>query len=560
MKKTFFIIAAFCLLVVGCGEKETDDGAYGFERIVPDTNWYRFAGNDYTISTMEELVGLSVLVEKGRNMVGKTIKLGANITLAVKDKSGDKRYDWQPIGSRQIDGHRPFKGTFDGNGFTISNVYVNTNTMLDAGLFGWIEGATIKNLGVTNLYVGGQNNVGGLVGLSRLSEIRNCYTTGKVEGKNDYVGGLVGYNDGGKIYDSYSKCSVSGNDYVGGFAGVSLGHQSAINHCYSTGATSGKTQKLGGFVGGNDGGSPIVNCYYNKETSGRQDSTKGAPKTTADMKKQPTYLDWNFGGVWAINSSTNDGYPYLNTDAGVVSQQFTVTFSSQGGTACSPITTTSGIAITLPLTTREGYTFDGWYSAASGGTFFGKNGVRYTVTGNVTMYAHWTPISQQFTITFDSQGGSDCFPILATSGTSIILPATTRIGFVFFDGWYSAASGGTFFGNAGDSYVVTQNLTMYARWTQNPQNCEPPSAPTNVTVSADTTYNYIKWNPSSNADSYEVYRADSENDVYRQLANIPATTTFWEDRAIGVTDTSWYKISAVNECGEGEFSVPARAE
>jgi uncharacterized repeat protein (TIGR02543 family) len=327
---------------------------------------------------------------------------------------------------------------------------------------------------------------------------------------------------------------------------------------------SGKTGKVGGFVGGNDGNSPIVNCYYNKETSGRQDSTKGAPKTTADMKKQNTYLDWNFSGVWAIKPSENDGYPYLNTDAGVVSQQFTVTFNSQGGTVCNSITTTSGNRITLPLTTREGYTFDGWYSAISGGTSFGKNGVGYTVTGNVTMFAHWTQNPQtQFTITFDSQGGSDCFPILATSGDSITLPATTSIGFVFFDGWYSAASGGTFFGNAGDSYVVTQNLTMFARWTQNPQNCELPSTPTNVTVSADTAYNYIKWNPSSNAYSYEIYRADSENGNYQQLANIPAATTFWEDSAILADAISllWYKISAVNECGEkSEFSVPVRAE
>ena len=581
MKRTLlFIFAALCLFTGGCGENEPDGkGAYESAHIIPDTAWYRFAGNEYTINTIEELVGLQVLVANGRDMISKTIKLGADISLTVKDKNGDAKYRWTPIGrgSPQIDYRRPFRGTFDGNGHTISGVYVET-VLDEAGLFGCIEGATIKNLGVTGLQVKGQNKVGGLVGLNRAGEIRNCYTTGKVEGGKDYVGGLVGYNDGGKIYDSYSKCGVSGGDYVGGLAGISPGYPSAITRCYSIGSVSGKTEKVGGLVGGNDGKSPIVNSYYNKETSGRQDTAKGEPKTTADMKKQITYLDWDFSAVWGIKSSANDGYPYLNADTGGVSQQYTVSFNSQSGTACSSIPAKAGDTITLPSTTREGYTFDGWYNA-SGNSYYGKNGDKYAVTGNITLYAHWTIIPQQYVISFDSRGGTACSSISAKAGDTITLPLTTREGFIF-EGWGAFDSDGVLilyiYGEGGDSYVVTQNLTMSALWLE---NCQKPFAPDGVSASIEyrqTTHGeetgepvqpllpdylvYVMWVAAGDVDSYEIYRGESENGTYSIIATLHETTAYYfEDMSIEINVTYWYKIKAINVCGESEFSAAVSA-
>ena len=84
------------------------------------------------------------------------------------------------------------------------------------------------------------------------------------------------------------------------------------------------------------------------------------------------------------DSLTSAKLTYKSTDT------YTVTFNSQGGTAVSSRTVTSGGTIDpLPTTTREGYTFDGWYTAASGGT---KLTTSTKITSNKTYYAHWTQI------------------------------------------------------------------------------------------------------------------------------------------------------------------------
>jgi len=72
---------------------------------------------------------------------------------------------------------------------------------------------------------------------------------------------------------------------------------------------------------------------------------------------------------------------------------YTISFDVQGGTAVSKITyLANGAEITLPATSRNGYTFDGWYSAAGGGTLIGGAGNIYYVYGTARLYAHWTLI------------------------------------------------------------------------------------------------------------------------------------------------------------------------
>jgi uncharacterized repeat protein (TIGR02543 family) len=161
----------------------------------------------------------------------------------------------------------------------------------------------------------------------------------------------------------------------------------------------------------------------------------------------------------------------------VGSDTYTITFDSQGGSFVSSITQTSGTSVILPTTTRNGYTFNGWYSAASGGTKYGDGGDNYIMTGNITMYtmyAQWTEntVTPTYTINFDAQGGSFVSSITQTSGTSITLPTTTRSGYTF-DGWYNSPNGtGTYYGGAGDSYTYTLTgntisvaMPAYANWT-----------------------------------------------------------------------------------------------
>ena len=144
----------------------------------------------------------------------------------------------------------------------------------------------------------------------------------------------------------------------------------------------------------------------------------------------------------------------------------TVTFNPNGGTAPSPATKslTNGSKVgALPTTTRSGYTFLGWFTAASGGSAISAD---TTATANVTYYAQWR--ANNFTYTFNANGGN------APSSASITKPYNTAIGTLptisrtgyTFAGWYntSAATGGT---KLATTTVVTSNVTYYARWTIN---------------------------------------------------------------------------------------------
>ena len=115
----------------------------------------------------------------------------------------------------------PFTGTFNGNSYTISNLFINLPTTDNVGLFGYTSGATIENVGLLNANVTGQNNVGALVGYNNnSSRIDNSYATGSVIGGSYGAGGLVGSNNNSSSIDnSYATSSVSGTFGVGGLAG-----------------------------------------------------------------------------------------------------------------------------------------------------------------------------------------------------------------------------------------------------------------------------------------------------------------------------------------------------
>lgn len=143
---------------------------------------------------------------------------------------------------------------------------------------------------------------------------------------------------------------------------------------------------------------------------------------------------------------------------------FTVTYDEQGGSAVSDATVSYGSSTTLPSTSRAGYTFNGWYSASSGGTFLGNAGTSYgPVTSSVTIYAQWTAII--YTVTWDANGGTvSPTSNSGTSGTIVTVPTPTRSGFTL-QYWRSPLSGGDpIFLTPGTSYTITGNITFYAIW------------------------------------------------------------------------------------------------
>ena len=166
-----------------------------------------------------------------------------------------------------------FYGCFDGNGYAVRGIYINTQESYQ-GLFGYSGVVSIiANLGVAESYIYGDTCVGGVVGRNGAGyngveyssgTVTNCYNTGSVTGSNG-VGGVAGHNSS-SITDCYNTGSVTGKDYVGGVAGSNSGFGTVTN-CYNTGSVTGKN-KVGGVAGYND--YIVTGCYNEGSVTGEE--------------------------------------------------------------------------------------------------------------------------------------------------------------------------------------------------------------------------------------------------------------------------------------------------
>lgn len=173
---------------------------YGTEEDFEAGKWYTAGDAPYQISTGRELVYLAQLVNDGNNFSGKTIVLTANIDLslichAANEETGAAEVNWTPIGvgSANAKEQKPFSGTFDGQGHTISGLYIN-NSSANQGLFGYIDrSAIVQNLIVTGSVTTSKEYTGGIVGRSPRNKgaVRNCGFYGTVTATGT-SGGVVG--------------------------------------------------------------------------------------------------------------------------------------------------------------------------------------------------------------------------------------------------------------------------------------------------------------------------------------------------------------------------------
>ena len=246
---------------------------------------------------------------------------------------------WQPI---ETWGH-PFKGSFDGQGYEIRDLFINRPDESGVGLFGYVGvGGVIKNVSVVNATVTGGRYVGGLVGENKgtvsnsyssstvtglfcigglagnnWGSVSNSYSTGSATIADFKVGGLVGFNFG-TVSNSYATGSVSGSDeYVGGLVGDN--YHGTVSNSYATGNVTGRFG-IGGLVGRNDEGT-VSNSFWDTETSGQATSAGGTGKTTAKMKSIATFSAWDIIAVanpgtrnpsYTWNIVDDETYPFLS--------------------------------------------------------------------------------------------------------------------------------------------------------------------------------------------------------------------------------------------------------
>ena len=298
----------------------------------------------YLIATISDLGWISVKSSRWDKHYRQTI----NITFADSDfQSGGDFYNsgagFIPIGNSTTQ----FTGNYDGGGYKIDNLFINNNSA-NIGLFGYVNGATISNLGVTNADISSTgSSTGVLAGYTKGSTITNCYTTGTLNGgSSSNNGGFAGYVETCNIETSFSSCNVTAGSRSGGFAGriitsstinncystgsvasgdytggfVGIAYTSSVTNCYSTVALPGSGTNRGGFVGLST--STISNSFWDTQTSGQSTSAGGAGKTTAEMISYDTFYNsgWDFRGettngtenIWNIGNSRNNGYPYFD--------------------------------------------------------------------------------------------------------------------------------------------------------------------------------------------------------------------------------------------------------
>jgi len=241
--------------------------------------------------------------------------------LASPTANGGK--GWQPIGTFVGDYYMSFGGTFDGQGYEISDLFINRPDEGYIGLFGDVkQDGVIKDIGVVNFTVSGDECVGGLTGGSG-GTVSNSYTKGNVTGGDWGIGGLVGSN-WGTVIDSYSASNVTGHVAVGGLVGDNFlsgdnWFSGSVSNSYSTGNVTGD-HDVGGLVGYRFK-SRVRNSFWDTETSGQVTSAGGTGKTTAQMKDIATFSGaaWN---IVAVGSSSERNPAYIWNIANGVTYPF----------------------------------------------------------------------------------------------------------------------------------------------------------------------------------------------------------------------------------------------
>ena len=225
---------------------------------------------NFTVSTTTGVVisGIPIFTADDLNSVRDDLVENYLLVADIDLTSYSAGSGWVPIG----DFTNRFTGTFYGSGYVIRNLFINRPGSDYQGLFGFISNGTIKDLGVEDVDVTGNEASGGLVGISGFGTISNCYATGSVNG-NVYTGGLVGYSDG-TISDCYATGTVGGIDCTGGLVGQNVGGTAVISNCYATGVVNGGTFNTGGLVGRNVNGT-ISDCYATGTVSGTNNYTGG---------------------------------------------------------------------------------------------------------------------------------------------------------------------------------------------------------------------------------------------------------------------------------------------
>ena len=270
-------------------------------------------GNPYIITKAEELAWFRDQVNGGNKKI--CAKIADNVeVIDLKDfchaADASKKIDeqsWVPIGNSD----KLYQGTFDGNGKTITNLYINAS-QVNMGLFGYTYGGTIKNLTFEYANVTNTNNYAGVLvgkasGGSTLQNIKISNTC-QIKG-GQYTGGIAGYLDG-NAYNCVNCATVQGIQYIGGLCGYSRTGNS-MTACANYGNVTASSLRVGGLVGYFSGGT-IQDCANYGDVKGT-DHVAGMAGYVKNGKIQNVF---SYGNISVTTKTQNVGMVFGYSSSG----------------------------------------------------------------------------------------------------------------------------------------------------------------------------------------------------------------------------------------------------
>ena len=433
----------------------------------------------YLITCHDDLRGLAGYVNAGNNAIGLTFLQVTNLTFPYTtdwNTSSSQENNFTAIGGSGST-YR-FKGTYDGDGHTISGIRIYKGGTSDSeylGLFGLVQDGTIRSVNLADTRITGYNHVGGIVGYSNQGTVEDCTVGDNVcihaaQSGTKYHGGIVGYSYQSTVQSCISRVTLSvanSSNCVkyGGIAGYVDG--GTLRDCLAIGAVIPSVGNNGAIFG-DKGNSPTLTRNYFRACTGTAQTSNifsislgtnvtinRSPETMLPGTNNKTYNDGAIIG--GTEYYTNETAIPLNY-SGEVSTGYHVVYSATAGTINGSTLTMPAEDVTVSATvtanhywvefnknggsgemliqgfnydeiknlstntyTREGYAFTRWNTEADGsGTAYenGQSVSNLTATngGFVTLYAQWVVPVTYIDENGDEQTCSDYTLITSSDG------------------------------------------------------------------------------------------------------------------------------------------------
>lgn len=468
------------------------------------------------LSCEEDFTNFANDVNAGTDYFGTTVFLGDDLNFS----NSDSHY-FSPIGNND----KEFRGTFDGQGHTISGLAIGSTSSFSseyAGLFGYSSGAFIKNIVLGDsctvsydhdfneyAYAGGiigfcggnseceiLNSVnmaeisftgnstlnyflGGIVGRLNSdryeSTVKNCVNYGDLLhsgscGSYSGIGGIVGYSRFLHVMNYIQNClnygAIVNTDescypFIGGIVGI---NSYAIENCVNAGKIDSSYEKFVGGIAGDDLLSDIRYCYWDNSVANPMSKSSMLSRrvvrsysfnsTTFELSATTTVN--NYTGkhlISALNAFADSYYFYNNLshwalNEGAKQIEFTVNGKST--------VVLNSRVILLPDIANDGKLwFDGWYTDKDCTVPLND----FTLK-NIILYGKWAENTKNYTITFNTRGGSQIAPIEAQYLSIVKLPRSTRADgceVAYWENDYDEIAGWNF-------AMPSHDVTLHAVW------------------------------------------------------------------------------------------------